>query len=417
GDTAAGTDFCGGGVSGCWRLHETRDLYGNRVWFEYEISGDTETWTITDSTDRSHELEFSVSDADTGGGDGSKQTSTQEGDEPGDVRRVLKAARLAAFGNKTATYVFTMTVETITRPCPNEWDEFGLDSITVPILRTIQPPEDIPPWVIETYTPPFDSENPSCVNRSATVDSVRLPTLGTIGYQYGVWRQPTRCTYQNSPDATAEYTVSGVTRRTTYDREGSLEGVWTYGSTLTPTITAEHELSGPSCRRANYRTTTARAPAGENGKYTKTVYYNAVAQGPQQPSSGTAYDAWQVTDGGLPYSKDTSITGSDGRKLFLSQQIHECDADTDSCQIQRSIYRRYTSEYRQCAKSIGDSAGCFKLNAQPVAERTVFHRDGGRWIETLSSDNTGAGLFRGMTVLSNFSGSDRTERVVITDYT
>ena len=423
GDTAAGTDFCGGGVNGCWRLHETRDLYGgasagNRVQFDYEISGDTETWTITDSTDRSHELEFSVSDADTGGGDGSKQTSTQEGDEPGDVRRVLKEARLAAFGNKTATYVFTTTVETITRPCPNEWDEFGvLGSITVPILRTIQPPENVPPWAIDTYTPPFDPESPSCVNRSGTVDSVRLPTLGTIGYQYGVWRMPTRCTYQNSPDATAEYTVNGVTRRTTFDREGNQEGVWTYGSTLTPSIVAEHEVSGPSCRRANYRTTTAKSPPGENGKYTKTVYYNAVAQGPKQPSSTTAYDAWQVTDGGLPYSKDTSITGSDGRKLFLSQQIYECDAGTDNCQIQRSIYRRYTSEYRQCAKSIGDSAGCFKLNAQPVAERTVFHRDGGRWIETLNSDNTGAGHFRGMSVVSNFSGSDRIERTTTTDYT
>ncbi len=420
GTTAAGTEFCGNGVSGCWRLKETRDLYGNRVSFEYEISGNTETWTISDSTGRNHELEFSVSDADTGGGDG-VGTSTAEGDEPGDLRRVLKAARLAAFGGTTATYTFDTSVRRINRGCPNPWGEFpSLSTLSVPILNEVHLPEsvDVPPWVITTDTELF--ADTACRHGSGRVESVRLPTLGTVEWQYGTWRMPTRCTYSNSPEAEPEYTIDGVRVRTTKDRSGAVEGVWTYRPTLTPTITADAEISGPSCIRANYRTTRVDAPPGENGKHTRTVHYGSVYQGPKFPSVNTAYDAWQVTDHGLPYSKHASVTGSDGKKLFLSQEIYECTGE--SCAKKRSIYRRYTSQYRSCNTPAGDGAGCFQVQPQQVAERIVVHDDADptpRWAETRSTDNTGAGHFRQTTLSDNFAdvGTAAVSRTVTTDYT
>ena len=410
-------------------LSSTRDAYGNAVTFSYGLDTTTEleTWTVSDSTGRSHELIFSVSDGDTGGGDGHPSSATLEGDEPGDLRRVMKEAKLAAFGNRTAVYGFTSSVEHITRPCPNEWEvASALHSITVPVLEQITlpvldqtPAVIVPPWVITTHLPYF--ENASCVNASARVDAIRLPTLGEISYGYANWRMPTRCTYTNDPSAEAEYTVSGVTRRTTKDRDGDVEGVWTYGSTLTPTIVSDPELSGPGCKRADYRTTTVNAPAGDNGVFARTVSYSSVAQGPKNPSSSAAYDGWQVTDNGLPLNKGSSIPGSDGTKLFLSQKIYECTNGSDCTENekQRSVYRRYTTEYRQCSKTIGDSAGCFQINPQQVAERTIFHKDGGRWVETLNAQNTGAGRFRQTTVLDNFANITKvdTRRTTTTDYT
>ena len=403
GNTVAGTDFCGGGVSGCWRLKETRDLYGNKVSFAYAVDGTSETWTVSDSTGREHTLVFSLSDEDTGGGDGGERTSTQEGDEPGDVRRVLKSANLAAFGGSTATYLFETEVKSLVRPCPNEWEDVqSLYSLQTPVLRSVTPPEDVQPWEITTHTP--FSTNTACVRTSGRVQEIQLPTLGKIAYDYGPWRMATRCTYQNSPTAEPEYVVDGVVKRTTKFRDDTVEGERVYSSLLHPTITSDPEISGPNCTRANFRKTTVNGAVDAAGKHTRTIHFNAVAQGPMQPRETDVYEQWQVTDHGLPYSKHASITGTDDRKLFLSQEIYHCTGE--SCARKRTVYRRYTSEFRSCVKTAGDSAGCYQVHPQQVAERTIFNDDGGRWRETLSVDNAGSGRFRVTTVSDNFADTD-----------
>ncbi|MDY7096425.1 MAG: hypothetical protein SX243_25930, partial [Acidobacteriota bacterium] len=82
-----------------------------------------------------------------------------------------------------------------------------------------------------------------------------------------------------------------------------------------------------------------------------------------------------------------------------------------SCEKRRSIYRRYAMEWRDCDKVSGDSPGCFSVNPRPVVERTVFHDDQHRWIESRSSGWNGAGRARVEEVVDNFeSGTHRTER-------
>ncbi|MEM7581858.1 MAG: RHS repeat-associated core domain-containing protein [Acidobacteriota bacterium] len=408
----AGTEFCGDGITGCWRFHETRDPYGNHVQVTYSLTGSTEKWQVEDSTDRQHTITLSHADSDTGGGDGPLEYSTPEGDEWGDLRKVVTKVELAAFGSQKATYNFSYTLRTLQRGAPHDGHRLPaavntihvavLDKITVPLSQ---------PWRFKIY-----DQNPFIAGRLSEVTG---PTRGRIGWAYSSahWFVPTRCTYHNVDPGSIEwdYAYTGVRTRTAKPPSGNeTEGTWTYGSQLYPPP-SQLPLSGPNCARANYRKTTVNGPADEDGKHTRTVYYNSVTQGPRLPNSGMPINQWQVTDGGLPFTKDYTIGDANSDLRFLSSQIFHCSSS--GCgSAKRSTYVRYASEFRnQCNKSLGDSPGCYQSNPLPVAERTIFHDDGGNYIESEHQDYNGGGQFRRTVTQDNF-GSGINTRVDTTDF-
>ena len=129
---AAGTNYCGGGVTGCWRFKETKDPYGNKMSATYAISGSEETWTVSDSTGRSHELIFDRSNAGRGGNDcPTGALCTPSGDEWGDLPRVLTKVKLAAFNETEAVYNFTTELATLSRGCTLENEFVPLDDSTI----------------------------------------------------------------------------------------------------------------------------------------------------------------------------------------------------------------------------------------------------------------------------------------------
>ena len=414
-----GTDFCGNGISGCWRFDQTRDPFGNEMKVTYHQSGNTESWAISDSTGRTHAIRFDISDSATAGGDGTSTYSTQEGDEWGDLRRVVTQVQLAAFSG-TAEYQFSYGTHTIGRSCPptNSTLHLAADrEIVTRVLTQITVPES-QPWKFVTNT----SAATTCGGDiRGKVTEVTLPTRGKIQYVYSdAWEHPTRCDYRaggaDAPEAF--FAASGIKERRILKPGGTVESKWTYSTDIFPNIQGP-DVTGPTCERAKYRKTTVNGPTNVDTKHTRTVHYNSVWEGPRDPSGSASGTGWQVTDLGLPFSKDFTAGGNQLDKLFLSSQTFLCNGG--SCGgAKRSIYRRYVSEFRgQCDKKngVGDSPGCYQINPLLLAERTVFHDDSNKYVERRfsSSSYDGAGHFRTELTKDDFSGS-LTTRSVTTNY-
>ena len=387
----AGTEFCGGSVTGCWRFHEMRDPYGNFMKVSYSLSGTTETWSVTDSTSRQHTITLSHSNALTGGGDGTTPYATGEGDEWGDLRKVVTRVRLAASAGRSADYDFNYRLVNLQRGNPHDGHLLpaAANTIRTAVLDRITVPES-QPWKFQYW-----EEANTYIN--GRLISVTNPSRGIVSWDYAnSWWVPTRCTYLNGADPAAiefDYQTTGVTRRITRTPypNSVVEGIWNYSSELFPGRGSLVRL-GTNCTRANVRITTVDAASDYQGHYNRTVYYNSVAQGPRTPSISNPINSWQVTDNGLPLTKDTYV-GTNSNRRFLSQQIYHCSSGNCGSP-KRSIYLRYASEYRSCSKEHGDSAGCYQINPILVGQRTVYHDDGGKYIDVENQHLDGAGNFK-----------------------
>ena len=420
-NSAAGTIFCGGNAgnqnaTGCWRFKGQKDAYGNRMSVNYSILGSEETWTVSDSTGRVHKLIFDRSDNWTAGGDGgSGPFTTAEGDEWGDPVRVLTKVDLAAFGGSRAVYNLSYHNERISRGCPH--DEDGqlpsstytqrmpfLDQIS---LDPVSLPATMQPWRFDYIS---GSSN-LCSYFTGRLDEVTLPTRGKVQYQWAInkWDTPTRCSYENDPDAEFFNRSTGIFKRKEVDAGGSVVGTWTYTSDLFP---PQEQLvrSGSGCTRATYRQTDVSSPAGYDGVYKMTRFFNAVTVGPRTPSSGTPISNWQVSDNGLPLVKAIRISddnvpggGNNTNRRFLSRRIFQCTVG-GGCAPQRDVWVRYASEWRPCSKLLGDGPGCYKSNPMRTAQHTRYQDDSNRYTDLLHVWPDGAGHFEKSTLTDNFAG-------------
>ncbi|MCG8455172.1 MAG: RHS repeat-associated core domain-containing protein [Holophagales bacterium] len=409
-DQPAGTDFCGNGITGCWRLERITDPWGNFVRIVYTRDFDllTETWRILDSAGREHRAVFSIDPLQTGGRDGIEPFATDDGDEWGDLRRVLTQVDLAAFGNERAPYDLSYAVQPVRRGCAHEYPLFH--SLTAPVLQQISVPHS-QPWVFDTRV-----QGQGC-GTSAKLGKVTAPSQAAVSYTYGIWRHPTRCTYQNVSDPNdVEYTYEtwGIRSRTTHLATGLTEGTRTYSNHLEPLI-SEQVLFGQDCSRARTRITTVDQPS-VGGKHRRDRYFHSVTQVPFRPSKTTPDTEFQITDHGLPIKKDAR-TGGVGNFRFLSHQVQECSAG--SCANLRETYLRYTSQYRdRCNEKVGDLAGCWQIDAVPVREWTVYRDDGNKIRETVRLGYNGAGKFQERRLRDRFAPGNvlHTTRE-ITEYT
>ena len=418
-NSAAGTLFCGGNAgnqnaTGCWRFKGQKDAYGNRMSVTYSINGSLETWNVSDSTGRVHYLTFNRSDNLTGGGDGGTipPFTTAEGDEWGDPVRVLTKVDLAAFGGSRAVYNLSYHNERISRGCPH--DEDGqLPSSTytqrMPFLDQISQPAGTQPWRFDYVS---GSAN-LCSYFTGRLDEVTLPTRGKVQYQWAInkWDTPTRCSYENDPDAEFFNRSTGIFKRKEVDAGGQVKGTWTYTSQLFP---PQDQLvrSGSGCTRATYRETEVSSPAGYDGVYKKIKFFSSVTIGPEVPNSGTPISNWQVTDNGLPLVKAIRISstgvpggGNDTNRRFLSRRTFEClAAASGGCAPKRDIWVRYASEWRPCSKLLGDGPGCYKSNPMRTAQHTRYQDDSNRYTDLLHVWPDGAGHFEKSTLTDNFAG-------------
>ncbi|GAB4196440.1 MAG: hypothetical protein Tsb002_29770 [Wenzhouxiangellaceae bacterium] len=432
--TSSAGVHCASNPSLCHRLERIEDPYGNYIQIDYQLLAATqqEQWIISDASGRSHTALFSVSDADTGGGDGAS------GDEYGDIKRILKALTVATFQNNpnnasNGVYSFDYGAgpTTINRTCPNDFD-LATPTITTPVLQRILQPVDNP-YVFQTTT---INNGTGCAINNGRIEALITPLKGRIEYAYGPWEFPTACVYSSGlEDVDTEYTQPGIIRRTTRHADGQISGEWSYRSNIFPRPEPEQDR-GLDCARAEWRETIIDGPAiagfpnGEN-QFTKQIQYHSVAQGARSPHDGVPIEKWQATDNGLPINK-TLITGTArSNYMFASQQIFECPESqrnsysvdnpqgANLCDAYTTVYRRYGAEFDgRCKKQIaGDEPSCYSINPVLLAEKTVYHQDNDNYIENWNFNYDGLGHFEESRRNDNFNGGKQTIRVVETEFT
>ena len=222
-----------------------------------------------------------------------------------------------------------------------------------------------------------------------------------------------------------DYNTTGVRARTLFKSDridpttgqqvpGNQIGQWTYSTAIEtfPGWVHSSHILGPDCRRADYRITKVNEPAGENGKHVQRRYYFSLFDGPDTGPGGHV-NLWQVTDNGLPYTKDLYygeatpwIVDHGGRRLFLSDQSFLCaNANDSSCVLETSRYLRYAMEFQQCHQNVGDPPSCWKKNPQLHRERTVYHTDSDKFVQVTRSNYNGAGNWEVEKTDSDFSGA------------
>lgn len=438
GNTKAGTLFCGNGVSGCWRMVRQEDAIGNFMRVDYTLGGGYETWEIRDSVGRFHELTFSHHGGDRAGGDGTGYFKRANGDEWGDLRRILQTVDLEAFG-PTARAVYEMdygaTAEVVNRDLPGgETQQPGepLD-LRTRVLKSVKMPL-IQDWHFVTASkdhPGVDGES------RGQILEVQFPSRGFLRYTWKNWSFPARCEWREKDPQEIPpevYRRTGIATKTRLRPDGTeVVGTWTYTSHLGGG--EPWKSYDTDCSLARWRRTAVKGPVVQ-GKYEENVFYFTAWEGPRQPQSSQSVDTSQVTDYGLPYTKicppapafpgdpnylphgACRVGANAETRRYLSREVYQCPAGQECKDGHRktSTYLRYASEFTSCEKTIArEGPECFRVNGTKVAETTVFHNDAGRILERRWENQTGLGMARRQVVADNFDAGWR-EVVEETDY-
>ncbi len=204
-----------------WYLKRIEDRFGNFVAVAYTFplraGGQGMIWTVTDSAGRSQSLDFSRYE----------MTSPVP-------RYRLDTMSLAAFNGNQACFIFEYVEQEIPRSYKHTDSAMG-DSVVVPLLQTVIFPDG--------------SSNPcgfggcsDCTTTDFTyvltgdpagmLESMRLPTGGSIDWQYGLYTFPqgnVSCDDQGEPWNHAIMGEStGVTRRRIFGESVVPDGAWWY---------------------------------------------------------------------------------------------------------------------------------------------------------------------------------------------
>lgn len=253
-----------------------------------------------------------------------------------------------AFGGMVATGVSMLT--RVTLPDGSFYDMSGASDYSVGL-----------PWGV-------DSASEGLLRR------IRLATGGFLEWDWGTYQFPGltgRPWYDNS---------QGVFARRTKSETGTLFGQWTYS----PQITSVSPLPPTQAREM---VNTVTDPLGH-----QTKNYFVV-------SRLRAVDN-NVMEYGLPLSRERPASG--GR--FLSTEVFKKPAGGGAVVKVRSTYVRYEGD---AVGGGGDFEDETNRNRRAAASRTVYHDDGGRFLDSDSSEFDGLGHYRRTLSGGNFASADQ----------
>jgi len=357
-----------------WPLAQISDRFCNVV--NVTWSGDGLVQTLTDSFGRHTVITY------------------EEWDGNAIYHKVVKTIDVPAFNDSSARYTFNYVPGA---RLAREYRNSGVcDSIYiehVPILQELILP-DLSKYepVHETFTVPNGK-----TTWSPSIDSLKLPTGGTIEYTYTTYPAP-------GPTCGPGFQgTRGVHTRTYVDRSGKREQ-WIYEPAMTDPVVVE--AGPPYCHLdpaapseaflyqlpVEQRTTTLTTPALD-----KEIHYFSVWQGWDLTDSRVhdpSPHGFRVEEYGLGL---THIQEGIGAKS-LSSEYFDCNA-AGACDdvADRSQYVEY---------DLHGSAAPFFFDVLPKATRTVFNKDVvdhvARYVETSSDDYDGYGHYRTVTTSGNF---------------
>jgi RHS repeat-associated protein len=325
------------------RLSEMRDPFGHSVTYSYTSN---KRWlTITDGI-RSHKVKFT--DYGVGG-------------------LVVDYIDVAAFDGSRARYDFRYGARDIRRTCldtdlVNNESNGQERMVQVLFLKGIDGPEGMN-WDFTTdgSSPAYHRGQTRSSNQcsfAGVLEKMTYPTKGVVEWDYQKWDYAAtgRPWIDQAP---------GIRRRThsgPHASDGS--GSWTY----TPSLHAG----------GSELWTEVEDPLGN-----KTKYFTYMPD----PGDGNLDDEY-----GLPYTK--TVPAIDGK--HLSREVR-----SPSGQLLRQIYLRFRND------GTGGAIGTNRLltNRRVSETRTIFHDDGGRYIDSKMEDWDGLGHYRQVTTSDSWGSA------------
>ena len=262
------------------------------------------------------------------------------------------------------------------------------DRIVVPLLIKITYPDGSTYRMIDSggqpnYYDTWGAEDPEDI--PGVLAGIELPTKGQIAWDFQEFDFPTSSyPYIDSG--------AGVETRTLKTRNGLTEGVWTYSQKLLPVGQGPYDRTRTdvvapdgSCSRSFFYADPVVAVAGRRG--------------------------WQ---NGLPFDK----TRTDGER-FLSQEVWSSNSVGKGCAGTklRSIFVKYEHDQLPSTAHPLAHEQWFNSNQRLAAQRTRFHDDGERYVDTSYSDFDGLGHYREVTASGDLApGSVIDTRVTTTGF-
>lgn len=193
-----------------WRLIKISDQYKtngiptNYLSISYSANGD---WTLSDNHGRTQRVYF-------------------RSDPAGYCPRIVDRIELSSFGGGIATYNFSYSVGTVTRPSVDN-DPSTPATVQVPMLNSISLPDG------SRYNFGYYPMG-AAADASGRISSMQLPTLGKIAWTYQKY------SFAGCPTSlpTVLRANTGVATRKMIDAANVDVGTWTYTTALNPVTTS-----------------------------------------------------------------------------------------------------------------------------------------------------------------------------------
>ncbi len=328
-------------------LSQIRDRYGNYVNFTLTTGTGTKTITIQDQHGRTHYIRYAT------------QTPA--------TNYYITQIDLAGFGGSRSIYAFSNTVLNIPRGC-GDTDPQTAATADVAVLSSITLPDG------SSYAmPAYQADNTNC--QSGLLQQLRLPTYGTIEWDYQYWTFPTPAGDSRS----YRYAVPGVARRRLRNASGVIAGEWVYETQLVAAACYPRELI-----------TSVTTPRSDKTKHYFSVFIS--------PDTCSNTEGWSPMDYGLPFTRNAARQTSPNR--FLSTERF---ADAGATQLLRTMFTRYEREAFSVTTEDGWASD---RNRRLVSERTLFNDDAGRYADVDFSLFDGLGHYRQRDTNGNFDSGN-----------
>jgi RHS repeat-associated protein len=273
---------------------------------------------------------------------------------------------------------------TLARACPHNVDSSG---VRVRLLESVSSPGNQAVYTMTLYNQPAHQAG-SCDDSSGLLRKLKLPTQGTLEWDFGLYRRPDgtggerfcRAAFTNSLGVTARRKVQSATWGPT---ETQLYSPELEGATLPCTGGVPNTNVKEARTRVKQLTGTGTTPPGH-----ETVHYFSVAI--EDDAAG-----WREAEFGLPFSRLWPDNG--GR--FLSRKIVP-DGATKAIQEHYVLYH-----------TDGDTGGNPGSNPRVKSERTAWPSQtvgstAVTYADVTRSDFDGLGNFRTETTGGNFDSAN-----------
>ncbi|MBV9071727.1 MAG: fibronectin type III domain-containing protein [Acidobacteria bacterium] len=357
------------------RLITAVDAFGNSFSVTYVITdGLVDSWTLSDSHSRSQTVTYRT------------WTNGLE-----NYKRVPAKVELTAFSEPgaaavTATYTFDYGDVSFSRGCGDDPGPppASPTPAVVPVLQGLTLPDG------SKYSFTYHTDTTGCAQ--GAIASVQLPTGGTRKYEYQANLVPvTSCdTYLMATpriQSKSDFKMGETT---------SAAATWTYAmNTDNGLVQVDALCPDPGRPHQQEFLSEELQVAVTSPEGHESVHYFSIWPTDQRENP----DGFDFRNFGYPF---TSFSTKKNGTRFLSSQEYQKECPSDCTQVlKRSSYVLYD--------------GISGLDSpRVIGSRTVFHDDGGKYLDTDSSDYDGYGHLRTNVTSSTFAGTP--SRTVTTRY-